>query len=117
MFKEYFGLLFIITLSFGLAVLIFFLSFYGIEQAPLSEKVSSYECGFDPFDDARSRFDVRFYLVAILFILFDLEVAFLFPIAISPDLDILGISCVLVFFGLLGVGFYLEWSYNALSWS
>jgi len=111
------SLLILILLSFFLAVLVFFGSFYGITQIPLTEKVSAYECGFDPFSHARSKFDVRFYLVAILFILFDLEVAFLFPLSVSPDLDLFGISAVFIFLGVLTLGFYFEWQNGALDWS
>ena len=97
--------------------MVFFASFYGIRQIPLNEKVSAYECGFDPFGDARSKFDVRFYLVAILFILFDLEVAFLFPLSSDPVLDGLGLGCLSAFLFVLCVGFYVEWRNGALDWS
>lgn len=107
----------LITFSFGLACIVFFASFYGIRQIPLNEKVSAYECGFDPFGDARSKFDVRFYLVAILFILFDLEVAFLFPLSAAPVLDGIGLACLSVFLIVLCVGFYIEWRNGALDWS
>lgn len=111
------SLLILILFSFFLAVVVFFASFYGITQVPLTEKVSAYECGFDPFSDARSKFDVRFYLVAILFILFDLEVAFLFPLSVDPALDLLGIAAVFIFLAVLTLGFYFEWQNGALDWS
>ena len=83
----------------------------------LSEKVSAYECGFEPFDDARRRFDVRFYLVAILFIIFDLEVAFLFPWAVSlKDIGWFGFLSMIGFLGVLTVGFVYEWCKGALDW-
>ena len=84
---------------------------------PDPEKNSAYECGFNAFDDARMKFDVRFYLVAILFIIFDLEVAFLFPWAISlGDIGAFGFWSMVVFLGILTVGFIYEWRKGALEW-
>jgi NADH-quinone oxidoreductase subunit A len=84
---------------------------------PDPEKLSAYECGFNPFDDARMKFDVRFYLVAILFIIFDLEVAFLFPWAISlGKIGLFGFWSMMVFLGVLTVGFIYEWRKGALEW-
>ena len=84
---------------------------------PDPEKVSAYECGFNAFDDARMKFDVRFYLVSILFIIFDLEVAFLFPWAITfGDLGWFGFWSMMVFLGVLTVGFVYEWRKGALEW-
>ena len=84
---------------------------------PDSEKLSPYECGFDPFDDARSKFDIRFYLVAILFIIFDLEIAFLFPWAISlGNIGFLGFISMMIFLFILTVGFVYEWKKGALDW-
>ena len=84
---------------------------------PYPEKLSAYECGFEPFDDARRRFDVRFYLVAILFIIFDLEVAFLFPWAITlADIGVFGLLSMLGFLAVLTVGFIYEWKKGALDW-
>jgi NADH-quinone oxidoreductase subunit A len=86
-------------------------------QKPYAEKLSAYECGFEPFDDARRRFDVRFYLVAILFIIFDLEVAFLFPWAVAlGDIGLFGFFSMLAFLGVLTVGFIYEWRKGALNW-
>ena len=86
-------------------------------QRPDSEKVSAYECGFEAFDDARSRFDVRFYLVAILFIIFDLEVAFLFPWAVAfENVGLLGFWSMIVFLAVLTIGFIYEWRKGALEW-
>jgi NADH-quinone oxidoreductase subunit A len=86
-------------------------------QNPDSEKLSPYECGFEAFEDARMKFDVRYYLVAILFILFDLEIAFLFPWAIVlQDLGWFGLIAMLVFLGILVVGFIYEWKKGALEW-
>ena len=84
---------------------------------PDPEKVSTYECGFDPFDDARMKFDVRFYLVAILFIIFDLEVAFLFPWAVAlGDIGTFGFWSMMVFLAVLTVGYAYEWKKGALEW-
>ena len=111
------GVFLLVALSVGLGFLVFYLSFYGIEQSFSAEKASAYECGFDPFEDARGTFDVRFYLVAILFILFDLEVAFLFPLASIPELDLLGVVSSFLFLFILTVGFFFEWINGALDWS
>ncbi|WP_136657010.1 NADH-quinone oxidoreductase subunit A [Nitratireductor sp. XY-223] len=104
-----------ISLVIGLALLVApFLIAY---KAPDSEKLSAYECGFNAFDDARMKFDVRFYLVAILFIIFDLEVAFLFPWAVSFDgIGWFGFWSMMVFLAILTVGFIYEWKKGALEW-
>ncbi len=87
------------------------------KNKPDSEKLSAYECGFDAFDDARHKFDVRFYLVAILFIIFDLEVAFLFPWAVSlGTIGMFGFWSMVVFLGVLTVGLVYEWNKGALDW-
>jgi NADH-quinone oxidoreductase subunit A len=99
----------------GLALLIspFLVAF----SKPDPEKLSAYECGFNAFDDARMKFDVRYYLVAILFIIFDLEVAFLFPWAITfGKLGALGFWSMMVFLGVLTIGFVYEWRKGALDW-
>lgn len=86
-------------------------------SSPDSEKLSAYECGFNAFDDARMKFDVRFYLVAILFIIFDLEVAFLFPWAVAfNDIGWFGFWSMMSFLGVLTVGFIYEWNKGALEW-
>jgi NADH-quinone oxidoreductase subunit A len=86
-------------------------------RAPDSEKLSPYECGFPPFDDARMRFDARFYLVSLLFIIFDLEVAFLFPWAIVfHDIGALGFWSMMIFLAVLTIGFIYEWNKGALEW-
>ena len=93
------------------------LPFLLAKQKPDAEKLSPYECGFEPFDDARRKFDVRFYLVAILFIIFDLEVAFLFPWAVTlGDIGLFGFWSMVVFLGVLTVGFIYEWKKGALEW-
>ena len=86
-------------------------------QNPDSEKLSPYECGFEAFEDARMKFDVRYYLVAILFILFDLEIAFLFPWAVVlPDIGLFGFVAMMIFLAILIVGFIYEWKKGALDW-
>ncbi len=86
-------------------------------KQPDPEKLSAYECGFNPFDDARMTFDVRFYLVAILFIIFDLEVAFLFPWAVSfGRIGVYGFWAMMVFLAVLTIGFIYEWKKGALEW-
>jgi NADH-quinone oxidoreductase subunit A len=86
-------------------------------QKPYAEKLSAYECGFEPFDDARRRFDVRFYLVCLLFIIFDLEVAFLFPWAVSlSHIGAFGFLTMMAFLAVLTVGFIYEWRKGALDW-
>ena len=104
-----------VALVIGLALLIapFIVAF----KQPDPEKLSAYECGFNAFDDARMKFDVRFYLVAILFIIFDLEVAFLFPWAVSlGDIGAFGFWSMVVFLGVLTVGFIYEWKKGSLEW-
>ena len=104
-----------LSLVIGLALLVapFIVAF----SRPDAEKLSAYECGFDAFDDARMKFDVRFYLVAILFIIFDLEVAFLFPWAVSlGDIGIFGFWSMMLFLAVLTVGFIYEWRKGALEW-
>lgn len=93
------------------------MSFLLAKQRPYKEKNAPYECGFPAFSDARARFDVRFYLVAILFIIFDLEVAFLFPWAVAlHDIGWTGFASMMVFLGILTVGFVYEWKKGALEW-
>jgi NADH-quinone oxidoreductase subunit A len=104
-----------VSLVIGLALLVspFLLAY----QKPDPEKLSAYECGFNAFDDARMKFDVRFYLVAILFIIFDLEVAFLFPWAIVfGELGSFGFWSMMIFLGVLTIGFVYEWKKGALEW-
>ena len=86
-------------------------------KSPNAEKLSAYECGFNPFDDARMKFDVRFYLVSLLFIIFDLEVAFLFPWAVAfHDVGAFGFWSMLLFLFVLTIGFVYEWNKGALEW-
>jgi NADH-quinone oxidoreductase subunit A len=104
-----------VALVIGLAMLA--LPFMVAVSNPDPEKVSAYECGFKAFDDARMKFDVRFYLVALLFIIFDLEVAFLFPWAVAfKEVGSLGFWAVMIFLGVLTIGFIYEWRKGALEW-
>jgi NADH-quinone oxidoreductase subunit A len=113
----YFPILVFLAIAGGLATAMIAASFVLARQRPDSEKLSPYECGFDPFEDARIRFDVRYYLVAILFIIFDLEVAFLFPWAASlGDIGVFGFWSMVGFLGVLTVGFAYEWRKGALEW-
>jgi NADH-quinone oxidoreductase subunit A len=114
---EYFPILVFLSLALGIAVMIPLASILIARQKPDAEKLSAYECGFEAFEDARIQFDVRFYLVAILFIIFDLEVAFLFPWAITlGDIGIFGFISMLIFLGILTIGFIYEWRKGALEW-
>ena len=114
---EYLPILIFFAVAVGLSVLILAAAFILARQRPDSEKLSPYECGFEPFSDARKQFDVRFYLVAILFIIFDLEVAFLFPWAISlREIGLLGFWSMILFLAMLTVGFIYEWKKGALEW-
>ena len=110
-----------IIIFFGVALLLsiglIFLNFALAPNNPDPEKLSAYECGFEPFNDSRMEFDVRFYLVAILFIIFDLEIAFLFPWAISlGKIGIFGFVSMMIFLFILTVGFIYEWKKGALDW-
>ncbi|MBL8837137.1 MAG: NADH-quinone oxidoreductase subunit A [Alphaproteobacteria bacterium] len=115
--QDYFPILVFIGIAAALSLVMVLASLVAAKQKPDSEKLSAYECGFDAFDDARRRFDVRFYLVAILFIIFDLEVAFLFPWAVAlGDIGLFGFWSMMVFLGVLTVGFIYEWKKGALEW-
>src|SRR5881227_2908088 len=104
-----------VAAAIGLALMI--APFLVAYRRPDPEKLSAYECGFNAFDDARMKFDVRFYLVAILFIIFDLEVSFLFPWAVAFDqLGPLGFWSMMIFLGVLTIGFIYEWKKGALEW-
>ena len=115
--SEYLPILIFIIIGFAIAIGMTTLSFVVGERKPDNEKLSAYECGFEPFEDSRMEFDVRFYLVAILFIIFDLEIAFLFPWAISlGNIGILGFSSMMIFLFILTIGFIYEWKKGALDW-
>ena len=114
---EYPPILVFLGIAVGLALVIVLASLLVAPQRPDAEKLSAYECGFQPFGDARQRFDVRFYLVAILFIIFDLEVAFLFPWAVAlGDIGLFGFGSMVLFLAVLTVGFIYEWQKGALEW-
>ncbi|CAH2604853.1 NADH-quinone oxidoreductase subunit A 1 [Rhodovastum atsumiense] len=114
---DYFPILVFIGIAVVIAVAMVASSLIAARQNPYPDKLSAYECGFEAFTDARQRFDVRFYLVAILFIIFDLEVAFLFPWAVSlSEIGVFGFLSMLGFLGVLTVGFVYEWCKGALEW-
>lgn len=113
----YLPILIFMGIALGLAFIMVVLPMIVAPNRPDAQKLSPYECGFEAFDDARSKFDIRFYLVAILFIIFDLEVAFLFPWAIVlGDIGMLGFWSMMIFLGLLAIGFAYEWKKGALEW-
>jgi NADH-quinone oxidoreductase subunit A len=115
--ESYFPLIVFIGISLVIGLALLIAPFIVAYQRPETEKLSAYECGFNAFDDARMKFDVRFYLVAILFIIFDLEVAFLFPWAAAfRDVGWFGFWSVMIFLGVLTVGFIYEWRKGALEW-
>jgi NADH-quinone oxidoreductase subunit A len=113
----YFPILVFIAIAGVIGVAMIGGSLLAARQKPYAEKVSAYECGFEAFDDARRRFDVRFYLVSLLFIIFDLEVAFLFPWAVSlSEIGLFGFLSMMAFLAVLTVGFVYEWCKGALDW-
>ena len=115
--REYLPILIFLGIAIGLTVVMLSMSLLLAKQKPDSEKLSPYECGFEAFDDARRQFDVRFYLVSILFIIFDLEVAFLFPWAVTlGKIGVFGFWSMMIFLGVLTVGFIYEWKKGALEW-
>ncbi len=115
--KDYFPIMLFLFIAFGLSIGFILLNFVFSPKNPDPEKLSAYECGFEPFNDSRMEFDVRFYLVAILFIIFDLEIAFLFPWAISLGaIGIYGYVSMLIFLFILTIGFIYEWKKGALDW-
>jgi NADH-quinone oxidoreductase subunit A len=117
MLEAYFPVLLFIVVGFGVGVGPIIIGWLLAPNRPDSEKLSPYECGFEAFEDARMKFDVRYYLVAILFILFDLEIAFLFPWAIVlKEIGLFGFFSMMIFLGILVVGFIYEWMKGALEW-
>ncbi len=114
---EYIPIIIFLVLALGMALLMVIASWIVGKNLPDDQKLAPYECGFDAFEDTRSQFDVRFYLVAILFIIFDLEVAFLFPWAVSlGSIGMLGFWSMVIFLIVLTVGFIYEWRKGALEW-
>jgi NADH-quinone oxidoreductase subunit A len=115
--SNYFSIIIFLFLSLGLSVGFIVLNFILSPRNPDPEKLSAYECGFEPFSDSRMEFDIRFYLVAILFIIFDLEIAFLFPWAISlGNIGFAGFISMMIFLFILTIGFIYEWKKGALDW-
>lgn len=116
-FQEYSAIFIAIVIATVLALVIFGASYVLVLKYAYGEKVSAYECGFDPFSDTRAKFDVRFYIVSILFIIFDLEIVYLFPFVFSiGQIGLFGFGTMLFFLILLTVGFVYEWSKGALNW-
>jgi NADH-quinone oxidoreductase subunit A len=114
---DYLSIVLFLFISLALSVGFVFLNFLIAPSNPDPEKLSAYECGFEAFNDSRMEFDVRFYLVAILFIIFDLEIAFLFPWAITlGNIGLLGFCSMMLFLGVLTIGFIYEWKKGALDW-
>jgi len=119
--SQYWPILIFGAIALGIASAMMAGALLAARQKPYAEKLSAYECGFDPFDDARRRFDVRFYLVCLLFIIFDLEVAFLFPWAVAltklpHSTEVFAFWSMMTFLGVLTVGFIYEWKKGALEW-
>ena len=117
MLGEYLPILLFLIVSTGIGIALLVIGNLLGPKRPSSEKLSPYECGFEAFEDARMRFDVRYYLIAILFIVFDLEIAFLFPWAVVfKDLGAQAIVAMTIFLAILVVGFVYEWKKGALEW-
>jgi NADH-quinone oxidoreductase subunit A len=117
MLNEYLPIMIFLGLAIALGLILILAAALLAVRNPDPEKVSAYECGFNAFDDARMKFDVRFYLVSILFIIFDLEVAFLFPWAVAfQDISMTGFWSMMVFLAVLTAGFAYEWKKGALEW-
>ena len=115
--QNYLPIIIFLFLALGLSCAFVVINFILSPKRPDPEKLSAYECGFEPFEDARMQFDIRYYLVAILFIFFDLEIAFLFPWAVAfKDLDFFGLISMMIFLAILVVGFAYEWAKGALDW-
>ena len=114
---DYLSIILFLFIALALSIGFILVNYLSSPNNPDPEKLSAYECGFEAFDDSRMQFDVRFYLVAILFIIFDLEIAFLFPWAISlGNIGLLGFSSMMIFLFILTIGFIYEWKKGALDW-
>jgi NADH-quinone oxidoreductase subunit A len=115
--QNYLPILIFLAMAVGLGLILILAAVIVAVRNPDPEKVSAYECGFNAFDDARMKFDVRFYLVSILFIIFDLEVAFLFPWAVAfQDISMTAFWSMMVFLAILTIGFAYEWRKGAMEW-
>jgi NADH-quinone oxidoreductase subunit A len=116
--EEYLGIFVYLFFAIFLALLIIILSYFVVTQSPETEKLSTYECGFDPYGDTRDQFNIRFYIIAILFILFDIEIIFLLPWCVSiSQLDLLGFWSIVEFLIELGIGYIYAWCVGAIEWS
>ena len=114
---DYLSIIIFLFIALIISIGFILINFLSSPSNPDPEKLSAYECGFDAFDDSRMEFDVRFYLVAILFIIFDLEIAFLFPWAITlGKTGVFGFWSMMIFLGVLTIGFIYEWKKGALEW-
>ena len=114
---DYLSIIVFLIIALLISIGFILINFISSPSNPDPEKLSAYECGFDAFDDSRMEFDVRFYLVAILFIIFDLEIAFLFPWAITlGKTGVFGFWSMMIFLGVLTIGFIYEWKKGALEW-
>ena len=117
MLENYLPILVFVAIGIAMGVAPIAISYFIAPRKPYGEKLSPYECGFEAFEDSRMKFDVRFYLVAILFIIFDLEIAFLFPWAVVlEEIGMFGLIAMAVFLGILVIGFIYEWKKGALEW-
>ncbi len=115
---EYISVLLFIIVALGIILISVLASYLIVPQKPYASKLSAYECGFDAFEDTKKQFDIRFYLVAVLFIIFDIEVVFIYPWAVSfYKLDIVGFSSMILFIVILTIGFIYEWKKGALQWN
>ncbi len=115
--SDYLSIIIFLFIALALSIGFIAINFALSPKNPDPEKLSAYECGFEAFNDSRVKFDIRFYLVAILFIIFDLEIAFLFPWAISlGNIGLLGFFSMMFFLGILTIGFIYEWKKGALEW-
>lgn len=117
MFKEYFIIFYYLIFCLGIVIFLLFLSVFLVRQKPSSQKLSSYECGFNPYEDARLKFEVRYFLIGLLFIVFDLEIAFLLPfvIIVNNSLSFGGFLFFLFFLVIFVFGFFFEWNQGALN--
>jgi NADH-quinone oxidoreductase subunit A len=116
--EEYLTIFIFICFGIFLSLLLIVLSYFLVTQNPETEKLSTYECGFEPYEDARNKFNVRFYIIAILFILFDIEIIFFLPWCVSiSQLNLLGFWSMIEFLFELGIGFIYVWCVGALEWS
>lgn len=116
--EEYFNIFIFICFGIFLSFLLIILSYFLVTQSPETEKLSTYECGFEPYEDARNKFNVKFYIIAILFILFDIEIIFFLPWCVSiSQLNLLGFWSMIEFLFELGIGFIYVWCVGAIEWS